>query len=172
MKRDFATSLALGSVVVALGTAGCGQPVVTIQPVPKEVEVELGTGEAEFQPIEGEPTIEMAAGVQGGFHVWASLMARGFEERELDVDLVTTVVDVDDSELIMRPTLRGDQSVDDDGVPLWSFTGYPAQVKGAQCANGKRVHLEVTVTDSEGREATDERYCIVSLAEQYRSDCN
>jgi len=133
--------------------------------------VELGTGEAEFEPIEGEPTLEMAAGIQGGFHVWASFAARGFEERELDVDLVTTVVDVADSRLVMRPTLEGEQSVSEDGVALWTFAGYPAQVKNARCVSGKRVHLEVTVADSEGREAKDDRYCIVSLDEQYRSEC-
>jgi hypothetical protein len=155
------------------GASACGQPVVTMttDAGPRDVEVELGTGEAEFEPIEGEPTLEMAAGIQGGFHVWASLLARGFEQRELDVELVTTVVDVADSRLVMRPTLQGEQSVNEDGVPLWRFAGYPAQVSGARCAHGKRVHLQVVVSDSEGREASDERYCIVALDERYRTEC-
>lgn len=159
------------AVVLATASAGCGQPVVEMTPVEQEVEVELGTGEAAFEPIEGEPTLEMAAGVQGGFHVWASLVARGFEERELDVELVTTVVDVADSRLVMRPTLRGEQSENEKGQPIWTFAGYPAQIDGARCAHGKRVHLEVTISDTEGREASDDRYCIVSLDEEYRSEC-
>jgi hypothetical protein len=156
-----------------VGTLSCGEPVVSIatDPGPGDVSVEVGTGVAEFEPFDGEPTLEMAAGIQGGFHVWASLVARGFEERELDVDLVTTVVGVADSRLVMRPTLEGDQSVSDDGEALWTFAGYPAQVKNARCVHGKRVHIQVTVTDTEGREARDDRYCIASLDERYRSEC-
>lgn len=174
---EFAGSLGFKWVVLSaallatFGTPGCGQPIVETTSGPRDVEVELGTGEDVFEPIEGEPTLEMAAGSQGGFHVWASLVARGFTERKLAVELMTTVVDAVDSRLVMRANLTGEQSVSDGGEPLWTFAGYPAQVRDARCANGKRVHLEVTVSDSQGREASDDRYCRVLLDEQYRAEC-
>ena len=161
----------LSFLCVPFVSAACSNQPIVIVRGETEPRVELGTGEAEFEPIEGEPTLEMAAGSQGGFHVWASLEAYGFEEERLDVELRTTVVGEDDSTLIMRPTLRGEQIENEDGETKWFFAGYPAQIDRARCRDGKRVHLEVTLSDSEGREASDERYCIVSLAEEYRSNC-
>lgn len=157
-----------------VGAAGCSDGEGEVVPVVSKPEphVELGTGEAEFVPIEGEPTIEMAAGFQGGFHVWTSLLASGFDEERLDMVLVTEVDDIADSDLTMRATLRGSEIVTDDGEKLWTFAGYPGQVLDARCANGKRVHLSVTLSDSFGHEASDERHCIVTLDEAYRSsDC-
>jgi hypothetical protein len=135
-----------------------------------EPSVELGTGEAQFEAIVGEPTLQMAAGSQGGFHVWTSFVAYGFDEQYLDMVLTTTVIDEDGSRLTMRPSLPGALSVED-GVSTWRFAGWPAQVMRARCAHGKRVHIELEVVDSKGRAAHDERYCVVSLAEEYRAVC-
>ncbi|HEY6727736.1 MAG TPA: hypothetical protein VI197_27060 [Polyangiaceae bacterium] len=147
-------------------------PPVTPEPAPVEVAVELGTGEAEFEPIEGEPTLEMAAGFQGGFHVWLSVLGSGFEDERLDMKFVTALDGVLDSDLTMRATQKGRQVTNAEGEVFWTFAGYPGQVKDARCAHGKRVRLQVTLSDPVGREATDERFCIVALDEQYRSeDC-
>src|SRR5688572_24255211 len=51
------------------GSAGAGAPLLRVV---------LGTGEAEFEPMEGEPQLHRVAGVQGGFHAWASLLAYNF----------------------------------------------------------------------------------------------
>lgn len=148
-------------------------PRVDPEPTPVQVAVELGTGEAEFEPIEGEPTLEMAAGFQGGFHVWTSFLASGFEDERLDMTLITELDGVADSDLTMRATLKGREVTNDDGDVFWTFAGYPGQVLDARCAHGKRVRLHVTLSDPLGREATDERYCIVSLDEQYRdAECD
>lgn len=141
---------------------GAGAP-----PVPLVV---LGTGEAEFEPMEDEPTLDMAAGFQGGFHVWTSLIAYHFDEILLDMVLVTEIDGEPDSALTMRHTLRGTEGVDAEGEPAWTFAGYPAQVRDARCANGKRLRIEVTLLGSDGREASDERYCYLALDEDYRDD--
>ncbi len=107
--------------------------------------VTLGTGEAEFEPIEGEPTLEMAAGFQGGFHIWTSFLATGFEDERLDMVLVTETDGDPDSALTMRATLKGSEFEDTTGKPVWTFAGYPGQIRDARCANGKRVHLSVTL---------------------------
>ena len=156
-------------LVTACGSSADADPPGQPQP-PRGVAVELGTGEAEFEPIEGEPTLEMAAGSQGGFHVWTSFLASGFEDERLDMRLVTEIDGVADSDLTMRATLKGREVTDDRGDVFWTFAGYPGQVRDARCAHGKRVRLHVTLTDPVGREATDERYCIVALDEAYRDD--
>ena len=161
-------------LVALVGAVGCSDGEFEAGPAVPETEphVELGTGEAEFEPIVGEPTIEMAAGFQGGFHVWTSFLASGFEEERLDMVLVTEVDGIDDSDLTMRATLRGSELVSEDGEKLWTFAGYPGQVLDARCASGKRVRLSVTLSDSFGHAASDERHCIVFLDEMYRStDC-
>jgi hypothetical protein len=158
---------------VAGFTAACaggsdGDP--PVEPEPEQAAVELGSGEAEFEPMEGEPTIEMAAGFQGGFHIWTSFLASRFEGERLDMVLVTELDGVADSDLTMRATLKGSEVTNDAGDVFWTFAGYPGQVRDARCAHGKRVHLSVTLNDESGNEASDDRYCYVSLDEEYRDD--
>ena len=163
-----AFALATLGFTAACGGGNEGDP--PIEPEPEPAEVELGTGEAEFEPMEGEPTIELAVGFQGGFHVWTSFLATGFEGERLDMVLVTEVDGVADSDLKMRATLKGGEVTNDAGDVFWTFAGYPGQVKGAPCAHGKRVRLNVTLSDESGHEASDERYCYVSLDEDFRDD--
>ena len=139
-----------------------------------DAKVILGTGEAEYEPIEGEPTLEMAAGFQGGFHVWASFLASGFSEERLDMVLVTQLDgEPESAPLTMRATLKGTEAVGEEGEPVWSFAGYPAQMRDARCANGRRARVRVTLSDTFGHEASDERYCVLFLDEIYRDDsCN
>ena len=81
--------------VAACAAGNEGDP--PVEPEPEPAKVELGTGEAEFEPMEGEPTIELAVGFQGGFHIWTSFLASGFEGERLDMVLVTEVDGVADS---------------------------------------------------------------------------
>lgn len=164
--------IAGGAVLCSLATAcgGSGESDPPSEPEPLAVAVELGTGEAEFEPIEGEPTLEMAAGFQGGFHVWLSVLGSGFEDDRLDMTFVTEIDETDALPLIMHATQTGREVTNDEGDVFWTFAGYPGQVRDAQCAHGKRVRLQATLSDPAGNEATDEKYCIVSLAEQYRAD--
>lgn len=137
---------------------------------PEGPRVVLGTGEAEFEPMEGEPTIQLAAGSQGGFHVWTSFLAYGFDEERLAMHLKSSVEGLEPSTLNMRADLTTKEIIDENGEPARTFAGYPGQIDRARCANGRRVALELTLTDSEGREASDVRHCIVELDERYWAD--
>ncbi len=124
--------------------------------------------------MEGEPTLEMAAGFQGGFHVWASFRAYGFSEERLGMVLVTELQgEPESAPLTMRATLKGKEATDDEGNPVWTFAGYPAQIRDARCATGRRARVRVTLSDTFGHEASDERFCEVFLDETYRDkDCD
>lgn len=134
--------------------------------------VVLGTGEAQFEPMAGEPRLRLVAGVQGGFHVWASFLASGFASDRADMVLETMVEDDPATRLVMRARLSLRDTVDADGEPAQYFPGFPAQVYDARCAQDKRVKVTVVLTDVDGASATDERHCIAELdAAQRRTDC-
>src|SRR5262249_11910960 len=130
----------------------------------------LGTGEAEFEPIIGEPTLTLVAGVQGGFHVWASFLAYDFVGPRMNFEVATSLDDDPATRLVMhaQPTAR--DSVDDEGEAVLTFAGFPAQIKDARCANERRVHVELTVADKSGRTASDSRYCIADVPVAYRQE--
>lgn len=162
----------------AAALAGCGSPDpvtpettgVLLEPTGRSVE--LGTGEAEFEPFDGEPRLRLVAGVQGGFHVWASFLAYGFASDRVDMLLETLVEDDPVTRLVMRARISLRDTLGADGEPARSFAGFPAQVRDARCAQGKRVRVTVTLSDSDGVTASDERYCIAEVdAGQRRTDC-
>ena len=132
----------------------------------------LGTGEAEFEAMDGEPTLRLVRGAQGGFHVWASMLAYGFSSPQLDMLLTTSVDDEPDSRLVMHARLTMRDVLDPSGNPAQSFAGFPAQVKGARCADGRRVGLELQLSEPGGGASGDVRYCVAEVDEASRSaDC-
>jgi len=141
-------------------------------PAASETSVVLGTGEAEFEPMDGEPTLRLVQGAQGGFHVWASMLAYGFSSPQLDMLLTTSVDDEPDSRLVMHARLTMRDVLDPSGNPAQSFAGFPAQVKGARCADGRRVGLELQLSEPGGGASGDVRYCVAEVDEASRSaDC-
>jgi len=135
--------------------------------------VVLGTGEAEFEPIRGEPHLTLVAGVQGGFHVWASFMAYGFSAERVGMTLTTSLDGVDDSSLVMHAQLSTRDALDEAGLPMRAFAGFPAQIKNARCANAHRVRIELSLTDPDDEgSAGDMRFCIADVAPVYQlADC-
>jgi hypothetical protein len=150
---------------------GCGSTQDGDASAPR-TSVVLGTGEAEFEAMDGEPTLRLVRGAQGGFHVWASVLAYGFSSPRLDLRLTTTVDDEPDSSLVMHARLTMRDVLDPDGNPAQSFAGFPAQVKGARCADGRRVGLELQLSEPGGGSSRDVRYCVAEVDEASRSaDC-
>lgn len=168
-RRRLAIAGILGSGAAL--TLGCGSnPDGDANASPTSVV--LGTGEAEFQAMDGEPTLRLARGAQGGFHVWASILAYGFSSPRLDLLLTTTVDDEPDSSLVMHARLTMRDGVDPEGNPAQSFAGFPAQVKGARCADGRRIGIELQLSEPGGRSSRDVRYCVAEVDEASRSaDC-
>ena len=156
------------AVTFTLFASACGAPEPTPLPTGPRL-VTLGTGEAEFEHIEGEPALRLVAGVQGGQHIWASFLAYGFPSPNIGMLLTTSVADEPESPLDMRANLTLHEVVDEDGEPAYGFAGFPAQVYRAPCAHGKRIRLDLTLTDASGEVAQDTRYCIADVEESRRS---
>jgi hypothetical protein len=164
----------LAATVASLAACAGGTPEEpTPDPAPSERRVLLGSGEATFEPIDGEPRLRLVAGVQGGFHVWASFLAYGFTSDRLDMVLETRVEDDPAASIVMRARLDLRDTTDASGEPARSFAGFPAQVYDARCAQDKRVRLEVTLSDGDGASSSDTRFCIADVPEQQRrTDCS
>jgi hypothetical protein len=159
-------------VACACGSPGEPLPEPT-PPAPSDERAVLGTGEAAFEPIDGEPRLRLVGGVQGGFHVWASFLVYGFSADRLDMVLETRVEDDPVTSIVMRARLNLRTATDASGEPVQSFAGFPAQVYDARCAQDKRVRVELSLTDTDGSVVSDTRYCIAEVdTEQRRSDCD
>jgi len=118
--------------------------------------------------MDGEPQIRLVHGAQGGFHVWSSFLAYGFSSPALDL-LLTTRVEGASEPLVMHARLSTREVVDADGVPARSFAGFPGQVRDARCADGRRVELELQLSEPSGASATDVRHCIAQVDAEFRS---
>jgi hypothetical protein len=162
----------LGFLLLVL--CACGSPNEPLPepapPAPGDEQAVLGTGEAAFEPIDGEPRLRLVAGVQGGFHVWASFLVYGFSADRLDMVLETRVEDDPLTSIVMRARLNLRTGLDANGQPVQSFAGFPAQVYDARCAQDKRVRVELNLTDADGSVVSDARYCIAEVDEQQRRD--
>jgi hypothetical protein len=135
--------------------------------------VVLGTGEADFEPVEGEPRLRLVAGAQGGFHVWASFLAYGFASNQVDLLLETRVEDDPAQSLVMHAHLVLRETVDDSGEAAQSFAGFPAQIHDARCAQDKPVSVHLTLADPTGATSEDTFHCIADVDPQQRSsDCD
>lgn len=163
-----ALSGAARAALLPLLAAACGASGTT-PPSPGERAVTLGTGEAKYESMAGEPELRLVAGVQGGQHVWASFLAYGFTSAAVGMLLTTSIDEEPESRLTMRANLTLREVVDDEGEPAYTFAGFPAQVYRAPCAHGKRVRLDLTLSDASGGVAEDTRYCIANVDESRRS---
>lgn len=169
MMRYRAASNAVALVALALAALSCGSPEQSGPPAGEPREVVIGTGEVAFENMDGEPQLQLVAGVQGGYHVWASFLAYGFTAPSLALLLTTTVDEAPESRIVMRANLTMHDAIDAGGEPAHTFAGFPAQVYGASCAHGKRVRIDVTLSDAEGGVANATRHCIADVEESRRA---
>lgn len=158
---------AAGAASLVLLAAACGAS--EAEPSSPGRTVILGTGEAEYESMQGEPRLRLVAGSQGGYHAWASLLAYGFPSPRVGMLLTTRVEGAPEPPLEMRGNLTLQEVVDERGEPAYSFAGFPAQVSRAPCAHGKRVRIELTLTDEQGGVAEDTRHFIADVEASRRS---
>lgn len=152
----------LVAVVVAALAVGCGSDSGS---EPVDPEVILGTGEASFEPLTNGDEIQIIQGPQGGFHFLGSVLVRGIEPGDPDdlsapdnpttefrvwsggarVDLMASRYtqgldpgpDADTSQMIGRLVILNIAADDE--------------------LDGAEVTLDVTVSDTVGNTASDER---------------
>jgi hypothetical protein len=135
--------------------------------------VVLGTGREAFEPLGADGTVPLIKGIQGGFHVWTSFLAYGFDADVLRMELATRWDELDDSVLEMAGNVSVKPATDPAGMPALVSLGWPASIFNPACANGRRLRIDLTVLDADGGlSASDSAFWIVDVAEEDRSsDC-
>lgn len=153
---------AAGDGAAGDGAGGAGGPRVV-----------LGTGRELFEPLDSEESVPLIKGIQGGFHVWTSFLAYGFDTDVLRMELATRWDELDGSALEMAGNVAVRPGVDAEGTAVLLSLGWPASIFNPACANGRRLGIDLTVRDtSAGLSASDSRHWIVDVAAEDRStDC-
>lgn len=165
-------SVAFRVLLLVLGTA-CSSSRSDPPIEPSSTRVVIGTGKTEYEPLLGEPHVPLISGIQGGFHVWSSFITYGFETDVLRMELQTSTEGEPDSILEMAGNVSVRAAQAPDGTPVLASVGWPATIFNPKCADGRRLRLDITVTDrGTGQSASDTEYCMVDVAEEYRAtDC-
>jgi hypothetical protein len=169
MSRAIATTRLAGALLLGLcvGCGSSGGPEDETGP-----RLVLGTGREAFEPLESGGTVLLIKGIQGGFHVWTSFFAYGFDTDIMQMTLSTRWGGREESVLDMHGSVGVKPSSDAGGVPVLEMLGWPALVFDPPCANGQEIDIGVTVTDPQGRSASDARRWILNVPEEDRSaDC-
>lgn len=131
--------------------------------------VVLGSGREAFEPLESGGDVPLIKGIQGGYHVWASFLAYGFDNDVLRMELSTRWGERDESVLDMSGSVGVKPASDASGVPALVMLGWPALVYEPGCSNGEAIEIDLTVRDASGRSAGDSRRWILNVAEEDRS---
>jgi hypothetical protein len=135
--------------------------------------VVLGSGREAFERVDADGTVPLIRGIQGGFHVWTSFLAYGFDSDILRMELRTRWDGLDETLLEMTGGVAVRPTTDASGVPALASIGWPASIFNPACANGQRLALTITVSEmATGISASGAARWIVEVAEHDRSsDC-
>lgn len=160
------------SVLLVMAASACGDA----EPAPLDTpgfRVVLGTGQQQFEPLDDDVPVPLIKGIQGGWHVWTSFLAYGFDTDVLRMDLTTRWEGVDESVLGGPGNVAVRPVRDASGAAALASVGWPAVVFNPTCAHGHFLRVTLTVNDSEGRSARDTRRWIMEVPEADRSsDCD
>jgi len=144
----------LGLVVGLVLVSGCCAPDLDADPL-----VILGTGEVEWEELgEGARDVPLINGIQGGWHVWASVRSTGMDWTDLRLDFTLSEPDGD---LLSEPS-RTQAELQccegaEDCAGFGEIVGFPVLVDEPVLALGRNLMLRVDATDPEGRTASAER---------------
>ena len=119
--------------------------------------VELGTGEAHFEPwTDNLQPLPLVDGIQGGSHIWLSIRADGLTNARAQVHLEIEPTDGSLPMLESNVQIYFSRTFED-----WRYVGWPAQLLDPDAYLGKEVRILVVLQDVSGATTMDERYGVV-----------
>jgi len=165
---------ALGAVLlltVSLLAAACDPSASTCGDDNPEPEIELGTGELEFVPIDDGDSIQLVLGPQGGFHLLGSLRVRGMptgdpdnlEDPENPTGQFEVLFGETDL-IISSPFTQGLDPIEDcEGGWAAEKVGRFAilDVEDDETLDGQSIHFAVQLETPDGIQVHDERQLVV-----------
>jgi hypothetical protein len=134
-------------LVAALGACGGGGAFAGDGGAP---EVQVGTGEFQFQPLAQDARVDVVCGPQGGQHIWVSVRARGLDTSRVAIR----------ASIRLAGTSQSFCSLNLQDVPLarigewWEFAGMACFVHDPDLVRDQAAVLEGGVEDRGGRQGT------------------
>ncbi|HKP63555.1 MAG TPA: hypothetical protein VJV78_42765 [Polyangiales bacterium] len=164
----FGTSRCLLGWLALASLAGCSADVAPGEPV----ELELGIGDQNFEPLVRGQHAPLYAGNQGGYHVWLCFRARGLSTNDVRMRLdLTPELPSMPSHWNLPISMSPVPDRDSEGSML-EFIGWRAQVLQPECAVGSPVKIELTIEDEHGLRASVESEVVPDPPEQgFRRAC-
>lgn len=165
------------SAALALALSGCGSDGGAAAPVDAAggagPRVLLGSGRVAFEQVDVDGSVPLIKGIQGGFHVWTSFFAYGFDTEVVRMELSTRWDELGDSLLEMTGNIGLRPATDPSGISALLSLGWPAIVFNPACSDGQHLDVEITIRDMDtGASASDSGRWVVNVAEEDRSsDC-
>lgn len=149
--------LALALCLLSACQPGGGE---TRSPEPQLV---LGSGEWQWQDVEGGDGLTLARGTQGGYHIWLSMRTRGLSPDRVLMELELTPAGGEAQ--FSRVRIDFDEPADDAAFDegFREFLGWPAQLLDPWCAVDQPLDVSVTLEDVQGA-TVHERMEVIPLA--------
>lgn len=139
----------LAVVSLALSMGSCKKEPIVYE----EIELEVGTGEWQFEAVSRDSSMlsdaMLARGSQGGFHVWVSM--RTFERINPKRVSMSLVAKTDTRVFSVSNQIEVDFVERNDGS--FAFIGWPAQLVPPECADDKTLTVEVEINTKDGKHA-------------------
>ena len=146
---------ALSSILLLGILSACCAPDLDVDPA-----LVLGTGEVEFESLgeEGVPVLPLIRGVQGGYHIWASLRATGLDWRNVRLDFTLSDEEGRPVDEPSRTQSEMNCCTEDGCEGLGEIVGFPVLVgEEPALVAGRTLTLLVEATDPDGRTASATR---------------
>jgi hypothetical protein len=153
--RDLALAAQIALIPLIFLASGCGE---------NDATVELGTGTVNFEPLEDGDELVVVAGPQGGYHFVVHARATGLAAGDPTMPGIpanprtrfSAILDGEEVDMEQSPYRLGyEQEGDFQVLPSGRILRLLDEIVPA--IHGREVVLTVTVEDSEGDTASDER---------------
>jgi hypothetical protein len=128
-------------------------------------ELEIGSGETAFAPLEKDQALPYVRGSQGGFHVWIAFRVRGLDPQRVLIAVTTKVEGHADLELERRGRQSFSVAGDAGAGATYEYTGWPAQILKAPEHVGERVDIHVHLQDADARIVNGDTTVVIGPAQ-------
>jgi hypothetical protein len=146
----------MNRLLLLLAVTACTPPTPPPDPDGGQAEVLIGTGNASFVPLKDGDEVTIVKGSQGGYHIWGAIRANGvLNPAGLEVHYFildgATRAEVQGDNAYRLTLVQNGPYFEWYGMIGYLGTSVPSNVQGQPTI------MKLTVKDSQGRTASDER---------------
>ena len=133
-----------------------GPELAPVPATPSAFDVEVGTGDTDFQPLAEGAEVDLIHGVQGGWHIWTGFRVRNAALQDVRVNLYsrfddgTAAGDPSSVAVVLSARPSGEQT----NCCMRNF------IHDGIAARGRKIVLRVEIVAGDGRHGAGERMIV------------